>query len=74
MKIKQKVRIKTQQTSIDISWNQTCLWLFVLVFSNQDYNAKGVKHKGFIHQKVSLRIIMSSLTKRSFMANPLILI
>ena len=25
MKIKQKVRIKTQQTSIDISWNQTCL-------------------------------------------------
>ena len=46
--------------------------LFVLAYLNQDN--KAIKPENIIYQNVLLRIITSSSTERTFMANQLILI
>ena len=65
MNIRQEVRIKIGQMSIDIFKNQAlkdlrdCLFWFVIV------------PKGIIYQNVLSKIIMSSSMKGNFMTDPL---
>ena len=65
MNIRQEVRIKIGQMSIDIFKNQAlkdlrdCLFWFVIV------------PKGIIYRKILSKIIMSSSMKGNFMTDPL---
>ena len=65
--IKQKVRIKKRQTSIDIFLNQTlqeltdCLFKLIQIKMTMQ---KGIKPEGIIYPKVSLRIMASSPTEK----------
>ena len=43
--------------------------LFVLIYSNHDYDAKDIKLEGMMYQKVLLRILMSPSMEITFMTN-----
>ena len=75
MNIKQKMRIKSQQTTIDIFGIQNLLknslfWLIQIKMKM----LKGTKSEGVICKKVLSRIITSSSVERTFMTNQLTLI
>ena len=73
--IKQKLRIKIQQTSIDIFLSQTLYELidYFLTYKNQDDNVIRYKPSRYYLPKRISRIMMSSSMERSFMTNPSIL-
>ena len=77
MNKKQKVRIKLQQTSIDIFSSQTlkeltdCLCYFIQIKMAMH---KGIKVEGIIYQKMLSRITMSSSVEKTSIINQWILI
>ena len=77
MNIKQRLRIKMQQISVDIFSYQTLSELtgslFWFVQTNKMMQ-KGIVLKIIIYQKVLQKIIMSSSMEKTVMTNQLILI
>ena len=77
MNIKQKVRIKMQQMNIDILSDQTSVGvnrLFLLVYSNQDGNAKRFKTRKYFLSKGITKIIALSSIEKFFITKQLIVI